>query len=306
MPSPLVSIISVVYNQTRVTIEMLASLRKVTYPNFEIIIVDNNSAEDPRIIEEKFPEVKLIRSSSNLGFAGGNNLGIAQASGEYLLFLNNDTEVEPGFIEPLVHLFQHNKDAGIASPKIIYHGTDNLIQYAGSTGINSWTGRSITIGNQEKDSGQYNTSYPTQLADGAAMMVPMRVIRQVGLMPDLYFLYYEELDWCERIKKTGFTCHYVGHSVIFHKESVSVGKSSVLKTYYMNRNRLLFIRRNMTGWHLWTSSLVFLLLAVPKNSLKFSLHRDWKHVRAIGRSLLWHTRSANIHQNTFLPEPVSA
>jgi GT2 family glycosyltransferase len=103
MSLPLVSLISINYNQAQVTCDMVASLRRVTYPHLEIIVVDNASPSDnPDIIKERFPEVKLIKSDQNLGFAGGNNLGIAQAKGEYLLFLNNDTEVEPDFLEPLV------------------------------------------------------------------------------------------------------------------------------------------------------------------------------------------------------------
>lgn len=288
MAKPLVSIISVNYNQAEVTCAMIASLQKVTYPAVEIIIVDNASpTNDPSIIKEQYPFVNLIRSKANLGFAGGNNLGIKEARGEYLLFLNNDTEVAPGFIEPLVRLFEQNSKAGIASPKIIYYGTDNLIQYAGSKGINSWTGRSITLGALEEDKGQHNQSGQTELADGAAMMVPRRVVEKVGLMPEIFFLYYEELDWCEMIKRAGFTCHYVAESTIYHKESISVGKASVLKTYYMNRNRLLFIKRNTKGLAFVTSSLIFLTAAVPKKALTFVLHKEWNHLRALFQGLKW-------------------
>ena len=295
MSKPLVTVISVNYNQAELTCAMVASLRKVTYPNVEIIVVDNASpSDDPGVITEQYPEVKLIRSEANLGFAGGNNLGIRQAKGDYLLFLNNDTEVAPDFIEPLVELFEQNPEAGIASPKIIFYGTDNIIQYAGSTGINPWTGRSKGIGSQETDRGQYNTSAPTALADGAAMMVPRRVIDRVGLMPEIYFLYYEELDWCEMIKRAGYSCHYIANSAIYHKESMSVGKASVLKTYYMNRNRLLFIRRNIKGWPFWSSTFVFLMAAVPKKAVLFSLRFQGKHLKALARGLWWNLQNLNI------------
>jgi GT2 family glycosyltransferase len=294
MSLPLVSVISINYNQARVTCDMVASLRRITYPNLEIIVVDNASPSDnPDVIKQEFPEVQLIKSAQNLGFAGGNNLGISQAKGEYLLFLNNDTEVEPDFLEPLVELFENNPSAGIASPKIKYFDGEHLIQYAGSRGINPWTGRSITIGHLEADQGQHNTSAPTALADGAAMLVPRRVLEAVGLMPELYFLYYEELDWCERIKNAGFTCHYVANSTIYHKESVSVGKSSVLKTYYMNRNRLLFIRRNSRGWARLTSTLVFVGAALPKLALRHASAREWPHLRALGRGLRWNMQHAS-------------
>jgi GT2 family glycosyltransferase len=294
MAVPLVSVVSVNYNQAQLTCDMVASLLATTYPRLEIIVVDNASPTDnPDVITERYPQVKLIKSEKNLGFAGGNNLGIAQAAGDYLLFLNNDTEVAPNFLEPLVQLFEREPKAGIASPKIIFYGTDNVIQYAGSQGINTWTGRSVTIGQGEADRGQYNRSQPTQLADGAAMMVPRRVIDAVGTMPELYFLYYEELDWCEIIKRAGYTCHYVAESTIYHKESMSVGKASVLKTYYMNRNRLLFIRRNCSGWARWSSALVFVAAALPKKAVQFSLHREWEHLRALGRGLRWNLQHAS-------------
>ncbi|HSJ66273.1 MAG TPA: glycosyltransferase family 2 protein, partial [Anditalea sp.] len=136
MDRPLVSIISINYNQSQLTIEMIRSLKKISYPNYEIIIVDNASpSEDPQLIADAYPDVTLIRSKENLGFSGGNNIGIRAAKGEYFLFLNNDTEVESDFLEPLVDHFKSHPETGIASPKIIFFGTDDRIQYAGCTGI---------------------------------------------------------------------------------------------------------------------------------------------------------------------------
>jgi len=301
MHLPLVSIISINYKQASVTCEMLASMRQVTYPQYEVIVVDNASPDEEVLpIAELFPEVQLIRSPENLGFAGGNNLGIAAAKGKYLLFLNNDTEVEPGFLEPLVALFESNPAVGIASPKIIFYGTDNVIQYAGCGGINPWTGRSVTYGLMEKDQGQHNISSTTALIHGAAMMVPMEVIRKVGLMPELYFLYYEELDWCEMIKRAGYQSHYVAESTVYHKESASVGQGSVMRTYYMYRNRLLFIRRNSTGVRFWSGALFFLFVAMPKQALLFAIRFEQTYVRALWRGLKWHLQAQNVHQNHFL------
>lgn len=301
MDKPLVSIISINYKQASVTCEMLASLRQVTYPNYEVIVVDNASPEEEiQPIADRFPEVQLIRSAENLGFAGGNNLGIAVAKGKYLLFLNNDTEVDPDFLEPLVELFEANPKAGIASPKIIFHGTDNIIQYAGCGGINPWTGRSVTFGLMEKDEGQHNVSSLTPLIHGAAMMVPMEVIRKVGLMPELYFLYYEELDWCEMIKRAGYQSHYVAQGTVYHKESMSVGQGSAMRTYYMYRNRLLYIRRNSSGVRFWSGMLFFLFVAVPKQGLVYGLKSEQKYLSALWRGLKWHLQPHNVHQNHFL------
>jgi GT2 family glycosyltransferase len=301
MSKPLVSIITINYKQARVTCEMLASLQLVTYPNVEVIVVDNASPNEEIVpIAQQFPKVQLIRSPKNLGFAGGNNLGIAVAKGKYALFLNNDTEVAPDFLEPLVALFESNPQAGIASPKIIFYGTDNVIQYAGCSGINPWTGRSVTYGLMEKDNGQHNVSSTTALIHGAAMMVPMAVIRKVGLMPELYFLYYEELDWCEMIKRAGYQSYYVAEGTVFHKESASVGQGSVMRTYYMYRNRLLYIRRNSEGMRFWSGLLFFLFVAVPKQSLVFGLHLEHKYLQALWRGLRWHLQPHNVHQNHFL------
>lgn len=301
MHEPLVSIVSVNYKQAQVTHEMLVSLQGITYPNYEIIIVDNDSTTEELIpIVAQFPNTRLIRSAKNLGFAGGNNLGIAAANGKYALFLNNDTEVSPGFLEPLVDLFEYAPDVGIASPKLIFHGTDNLIQYAGCSGINPWTGRSVTYGLMEKDEGQHNISTATALIHGAAMMVPMQLIRTVGLMPELYFLYYEELDWCEMIKRAGYHSHYVANSTVYHKESVSVGQGSVMRTYYMYRNRLLYIRRNLEGIQFWSGMLFFLFVAVPKQGLVFALQLKYSYLHALWRGLKWHLRLHGVHQNRFL------
>ena len=285
---PLVTIITINYNQAKLTCELLDSLRKVTYPAVEVIVVDNHSKEDPTpVIAGQYPEVKLIVSDENLGFAGGNNLGILASKGDYLLFLNNDTEVHPDFLEPLVALFESNPRAGAASSKILYHNSGETIQYAGSSRIDPFTGRSKRIGYMEKDKGQYKTIQETDLAHGAAMMVPRRVIGEVGMMPEFFFLYYEEVDWCESIKRAGYKIYVVPDSKVYHKESMSIGKGSTLKTYYMTRNRLLYMRRNTAGFKKMTWILFFLFFSLPKNALMFTLKRDMEHARAFWKGLLW-------------------
>lgn len=299
---PLVSIITVNYNQTAVTAELLASLRQLTYPRVEIIVVDNASPTDnPQPLAAQFPEIRLLRSARNLGFAGGNNLGVRVARGEYLLFINNDTEVEPGLLEPLLAVFGQHPRAGIVSPKIVFHHTpDARIQYAGSHGISPWTGRGRTIGSQEPDRGQHNGSYRTGLAHGACMLLPRRVLQAVGLMPEQYFLYYEEHDWCQMVQRAGYECHYVGCTTVRHKESVSVGRVSALKTHYLYRNRLLYLRRNLRGAQFWVGALYFLLVAVPRHTLRFLLHRQADHLRAMWQGLAWHLRARAVHHNEFL------
>jgi GT2 family glycosyltransferase len=285
---PRVSIITINYNQLHHTLALLDSLQHVTYPDVEVIVVDNKSLNDPtQEIKSKYPHVQVIASSTNLGFAGGNNLGIKGSTGDYILFLNNDTEVEPGFLEPMVDLFEQNPKAGAVSSKILYHSSPNIIQYAGSTCINPMTGRNKGIGYMEKDLGQHDQVRETDLAHGCSMMVPKKVIEKVGLMPELFFLYYEEIDWCESIKRSGYKIYYVPGSRVFHKESMSVGKNSTLKTYYMTRNRLLYIRRNSSGLSKMVAMAFFVLFAFPKNLVTYLYQREIEHVKAFCKGCLW-------------------
>jgi GT2 family glycosyltransferase len=292
---PLVSIITINYNQLQYTLELLESLRHTNYKNIEVIVVDNASKENPKAeINEKYPEVKVVVSDENLGFAGGNNLGIKASSGKYLFFLNNDTEVDANTFGPLVNLFETRKDAGIASPKILYFNSGDTIQYVGCSKINPYTGRNHREGFKEKDRGQFDSLRVTDLAHGAAMMVPRSVVDKVGLMPELFFLYYEELDWCETIKNAGFKIYVVPEAKIYHKESMSVGKNSTLKTYYMTRNRLLFMRRHTSGVTKVSWMLFFLLFSIPKNSLSFALKSETEHLRAFWKGFMWNmTHSSN-------------
>ncbi len=287
---PLVSFISINYNQVEVTCQMLASLKKLTFTNFEIIIVDNASKENPEpIIISQFPQTTIVRSSINLGFAGGNNLGLKKAKGKYIFYINNDTEVTPHLLEPLIELFEKNPNAGMATPKIKYFNT-NIIQYAGSNAINALTGRGNSFGYGQEDVGQFDFVKETQLPHGAALMVPIEVIKKVCMMPELFFLYYEEHDWAESIKKAGHKIFYVGTAEIYHKESISVGKMNPMKTFYMTRNRMLFMRRNTEGLNTIVGFLFFTFISIPKNIGYYLISRQWNHLKAFVRGVLAYLR----------------
>jgi GT2 family glycosyltransferase len=286
---PLVSIITVNYNQPEVTLEFLDSIKKITYPSFEVIVVDNASpSRKPDILKEKHPEILLIESKENLGFAGGNNLGIRVARGKFILLINNDTEVEPGFLEPLVAKLQGDPVTGVVSPKIRYYHQPDIIQYAGFTPINPVTVRNKGIGFQEKDLGQYDVDSYTEYAYGAAMMIPVEVIKKAGLMADVFFLYYEEMDWMQRIKDAGYKIGYVHNSLIFHKDSITTGSMSPLKIYYLNRNRILYLRRNVHGFTFLLAVLYQFLVSVPKNMIMFLLKGQFKLFIAYKNALGWH------------------
>jgi GT2 family glycosyltransferase len=286
---PLVSFISINYNQSAVTLEFLESLTHLTYPNYEIIIVDNASPSDnPDRIKEEYPNIHLIKSKKNLGFAGGNNLGILNSKGKYLLFINNDTEVDPDFLEPMVEAFENDKTLGMVSPKIIFHHhkAEGLMQYAGGVEINYTKGVGGFIGYGEIDKGQYRTSY-THLIHGAAVMVPRELMKTVGVWPDIYFLYYEEIDWSEHFKRSGYKLKFIAESTIYHKESLSIGKATPIRIYYMNRNRQLFIRRNGRFVNVLSATIYFYLASVPKSTVTFLIKGKFKLLASLWKAIFW-------------------
>ncbi len=301
---PLVSIITVNFNGSEDTLEMIESLTKISYPNFEIIVVDNHSENDtPRIIKERFPSVTLYESNINMGFAGGNNLGIMRARGEYILLLNNDTIVDKGFLEPLVRKMQSDPKIGCVSAKLRFYYDRSIIQFAGYTPIDHRSMRSFAIGYREKDKGQHDVDRITPYAHGAAMMVSMKVIKEIGIMSYIFFLYYEEADWSYRIKNAGYTIWYVHNSLVYHKESVSVGKLSASKVYYQNRNRIVFMRRNVSGKDFRLGILYQLAVAIPKNAFKYLLKGKLTYFHAYLRAIGWHLKNIvnpHIHDNPYL------
>jgi len=288
MDKPLVSIITINYNQSSVTMDLLRTIRGLSYPNVEVIVVDNASPNDrPEIIKERYPEVKLIKSETNLGFAGGNNLGVMEAKGDYLLFINNDTEVPRHFIEPLLETLEYHPDIGMVSPKIKFHWNPELIQYAGFTAMNPYTIRNSAIGYHQKDDGRYDAAGDTDSIHGAAMMVPRRIVEEVGTMTEQYFLYYEEHDWAQQVKRAGYRLYYQPASYILHKESIATGKNSPLKTYYLTRNRILYARRNFNRWQLAVSLTFQCLVSAPKNLLRLLILKDYRNLKAYWRGLIW-------------------
>lgn len=294
----LTSIISVNYNQPQVTLEFLRSIKKhKANNNIEIILVDNGSIHDhEKEFMKEYPALNYIKSEKNLGFAGGNNLGIQQAKGDFLLFLNNDTEITENLIDTLIKEFNQNPNIGILSPLIIYHEDKEKIQYAGFSSMNYLTGRNKGIGNYETNIDHYKyNSHETGFIHGAAMMCRKKDILNIGLMEENYFLYYEELDWCEKFKKAGKKIWFTGKTKVYHKESISVGKESGLKTYFMYRNRMLFIRKNTSFLNTFIFSIYFIGIACPKAIINYFIIGKKDLVPWIIKAIIWNLTN---HKNS--------
>jgi GT2 family glycosyltransferase len=286
-----VSIVTVNFNQPKVTEDLLTSLKEVnTYPDLEIIVVDNGSKTNPiPELQVRYPGIVFIRSNENTGFAGGNNIGIASATGDYLFLINNDTVVTADLIQKLVDTMESNPKIGMVSPKIHYFDHPGMLQYTGYTPMNYYTARNACIGQFEQDKGQYDfLTGVTGYAHGAAMMISRQALEKAGGMAENYFLYYEELDWCERIRKTGYEIHVNLDALIYHKESVSVGKRTALKEYFMNRNRILFIRKNAGGFTFFVFCCYFLATVAPRNIFQYIKNKEFNFIPVFFKALTWH------------------
>ena len=267
-----ISFIAICYNGFKDTCELIESLQeKLHSVTYEIIVVDNASREDEAAkISRLYPSVIAIRSEVNRGFSGGNNIGIRAARGKYLFFINNDTYIESDAISCLVERLESRPEIGGVSPKIRFAFPPQHIQFAGFTPLSRITLRNHMLGFGCPDDGKYDTPHPTPYLHGAAMMIKREVVEKAGMMPEIFFLYYEELDWSTSMTRAGYELWYEPRCTVFHKESQSTGQLSKLRTYFLTRNRLLYARRNMKGMERLMSVLYQSTIAAGKNSLSFA------------------------------------
>jgi len=290
-----ISIITINYNGLKDTCALLDTIP--SDPSMEVIVVDNASTDDEAtIIADRYPWVKVVRSPENLGFAGGNNLGIQASNGRYLFFINNDTEFPKEQsdhpLEPLVQRLESDTKTGVVCPKIRFAWGNHPIQFTGYTPLSPVTMRNRSIGFGEGDDGQYDTPHSTPYAHGAAMMVKREVIEKAGTMPECFFLYYEELDWSMMIRQAGYDIWYEPRFTVYHKESQATGQDSPLKTYYVTRNRLLFARRNTKFPVRWLTYLYLMIPVFLRDCLKHTLsHKpDLRRATIRGISDFLHAR----------------
>lgn len=286
MNQPVVSIVSVNYNGYTDTCYMIESLQQhETFP-YEIIVVDNASREnDAARLQQRYPNVTVIASKENLGFAGGSNLGTLHAKGDYILYLNNDIVIDQPFLKAMVDRMHATPKVGLVSAKILYEHHRNIIQYAGYTQLTRIRMKSHQIGQGEEDLGQYDVATVTGSAHGACMLTSRKIIEEVGMMTDIYFLFYEELDWSFRIQQAGYELWYEPAAHVYHKEGMSIRKNSPLRNYYLFRNRIVYTRRNGKGIEKLLSLLYLTCITYPVNILRSVVSAYWENISALSKGL---------------------
>ncbi len=241
------AIIVLNYNNPLDTIECLKSLNQITYEDYHIILVDNHSTDDSVVkIRERFPSVEMIQASINGGYAYGNNLAIKRAleqEYEYVCILNNDVLVEPDFLTILMDYAEHHPEAGVIGPRICEYENSSLIESAGSN-VNLNYGKVTRLYHKENEEVVKGKEISCDYIGGACMLVNLDAVEKVGVIPEDYFLFYEENEWCLNIESAGYTIICVASAKVIHKGSASINKVSGLSEYFMYRNLVVFINRN--------------------------------------------------------------
>lgn len=281
---PDISFVILNFEGLKDTEKLLGSIHSLKSRNFsyETIVVDNGSRNDSfERFPARYPDVNLIKNQHNLGFSGGNNVGIKASRGRYVMLLNNDTWFTDSSVFEMVRFMDENTSIGAASPKILFGHYPGIIQYAGFTDLSPITLRNKAIGYCEKDCGQFDTPSETGFIHGAAVMIRREVFDKAGLLPEIFFLYYEELDWSYSVKRAGYELWYLPLASIVHNETRNNNKFSYNKRYYMTRNRLLLAYRNRRGVQRVLSLLYLVLVAYMKDLILLLLNGEFRQADAV-------------------------
>jgi hypothetical protein len=253
---PSVVVILVNYRRSEETIECVRSLRRCSPEPAEIIIVDNAStAVSAGALRTGCPGVTLLESRKNLGFAGGNNLGIRRAMerpARYVLLLNNDTTIEPDAIGKLVDAAERGQRTGVLGAKIRYHDTPGILWYAGGN-VNPTSGFVSHSGIGEPDRGQHDQPKEVDFVTGCCMLISHELLQTIGFLDETFFAYLEDVDFCLRARRAGFHVGYTPSAIVYHKVSRSTGWDSPAYLYFNLRNRLLLSRKHSS----WPRSILF-------------------------------------------------
>ena len=277
--TPRVLIIVLCYNGVELTLDCLESLRRLEYESVDILIVDNASRDDtPAVVRAHFPEVRVIETRANLGFAAGNNVGLRYAleqGYDYALLLNNDTEVAPDFLDQLVQVAEADPAIGAIGPTIYYHACPDMIWSAG--GVIDWRhGNSAMRGIGQRDRGQYRTAVDVDFVSGCALLCKRAALERAGLLDERFFMYYEETEWCVRAARLGFRIVHLPTAQIWHKIPLDARADQPYVAYYMTRNRLLFLQATRAAALAWVHAIVFQDL---RTWASLSLRRKWRSKR---------------------------
>ena len=291
---PEVYVITLNWNGKNHTVECVESLKKLNYPNYNIIVVDNASSDGSvDEFKKRFTDITIIENERNLGYADGFNTGLKHAykkGADYFLILNNDTVIDSNALEELVKIAENDSDIGFVSGKVYFYNRPNAIQTVGKKThpVAIVMGH---IGWGEEDKGQYDKIRECDFIDDVFLLVRREVFEKTQGYDSNFFLYGEETDWCARVRRAGFKIVYTPYAKIWHKGSMSTGGGmNPVHTYYLTRNRIVFVRRNGTSKQ-FLLYVLMLIVQVPRMVPSYIKHGQLKvlvsHIRGLNSGLLW-------------------
>ncbi|ODS42959.1 MAG: hypothetical protein MSIBF_06805, partial [Candidatus Altiarchaeales archaeon IMC4] len=281
MADPLISVIIVNYNGKKYLGTCLSSLKKQTYSNYEIIVIDNASSDESiEFVRKTYPKIKLIVNDKNYGFAKGCNIGIKSAKGEYIAALNNDTEVDKHWLEELVKVIETNDAIGSCASKLLFYNERDTIDSVGMLLLKD--GGGVNRGRNEKDMGQYDKSEEVFGAPAGGALYRKKTLDEVGLFDEDFFMYSDDTDLAWRIRLNGWKCMYVPTAVVYHVYSGSTSGFSLFKLYYGERNRIFTAVKNYP--------YSYLIVSVPYNAARHLLLL-YSNIRGRGRGKEYTKRS---------------
>jgi GT2 family glycosyltransferase len=297
---PKIAVVILNWNGKDDSLECLDSVHKIDYPYFEVIVVDNGSTDDSvQAFRQIYPNLTLLETGANLGYAGGNNVGIRWAlehGFDSILLLNNDTIVDSGILKAFAEAEQRFPTAGVFGAKIYFYSDRNRLWHAGGKWLPE-TMKFTHVGMGEQDSPEYSQVQAYDYVTGCALYATANVFREIGTLNEKFFLTYEETDWCYRARKQGYSCLFIPEAKLWHKISVSFGGShSPIFNYFMTRNKLLWASK-----HLPWRSFIFLQIKMIKSLSKAVIPKfvlNHGHQPFL-KTLLWgfHTWLGNLRRN---------
>jgi len=246
---PRIALIVLCYNGLDLTLECLESLLKQDYPLCQILVVDNNSQDSTaETVRATYPAVEVIGTGENLGYAGGNNLGMRHAlarGAEAVFLINNDTWLEPGCVSALVRSLAAHQQVGVIGPMVYTGASQKVISSAG--GLIDWRyADAENVGAGRPDEQQY-PARAVDFVNGCGILVTRAAVRRIGLLDPAYFMYWEETDWCQRASRAGLEVRFEPAARMVHKGTLPWSEPGPTTLYYVTRNRLRFFATHALG-----------------------------------------------------------
>lgn len=276
-----VSFVILNWNQCAMTLDCLESLEKLDYQNYNLIVVDNGSTDhSAETIKQKYPDCIIIENPENLGYSEGNNVGIQYALGlnsNYIFLLNNDTYVDKYLLTRLIDVISKDTNIGIVGPTMYYAEPQNVL-WGGHNWIDWHNTRVVRekMGEEiEYQALQNEPPHEVEYIDSCAILVKTEVFTKIGLMDYRYFINFDDIDLCMRVRKAGYKVVYVPSGIIWHRVSAAIGVGSPANTYYMTRNAFLFFSRHSPGI-LRLINTIRLFFKTVRSTLAWTLKSEYK------------------------------